>query len=158
MGRLELCPDVEGKEGLFSQPCLHAQSHHFLQRSAVRDQLYLKPKHRSEAKERDRPHHGLSALGRMKTIKRFLFIAFACWTTYACALLAGEEIKNLSPDGRFALRITQPKDDEYHPMVELIEKDSGKVMVTLHNGSDSDLFDASESVLVWSADSKSVAY
>ena len=94
----------------------------------------------------------------MKTIKRFLFIAFACWTTYACALLAGEEIKNLSPDGRFALRITQPKDDEYHPMVELIEKDSGKVMVTLHNGSDSDLFDASESVLVWSADSKSVAY
>ena len=37
-------------------------------------------------------------------------------------MLAGEEIKYPSPDGRFALRITQPKDDEYHPTVELIEK------------------------------------
>jgi len=31
-------------------------------------------------------------------------------------------------------------------------------MVTLHSASDTELFDASESVLVWSADSKSVAY
>jgi hypothetical protein len=94
----------------------------------------------------------------MITIKRFLFIAFACCTTYACALLAGEEIKNPSPDGRFALRITQPKDDEYHPTVELIEKQSGKVMLTLHSASDTELFDPSDSVLVWSADSKRVAY
>jgi|SRR6516164_2272498 len=94
----------------------------------------------------------------MKTIKRFLFIAFACCSTYACALLAGEEIKNPSPDGRFALRITQPKDDEYHPTVELIAKDSGEVIVTLHSDSDTELFDPSDSVLVWSADSKSVAY
>ena len=94
----------------------------------------------------------------MKTIKRFMFIAFACCTTYACASLAAEEIKYPSPDGRFALRITQPKDDEYHPTVELIEKDSGKVMVTLHSALDTELFDPSDSVLVWSADSKSVAY
>ena len=94
----------------------------------------------------------------MKTMRRFLFVAFACGLTYLCPSLAAEEIKYPSPDGRFALRITQPKDDEYHPTVELIEKDSGKVMVTLHSASDTDLFDASESVLVWSADSKSVAY
>ena len=94
----------------------------------------------------------------MKTMRTCLFVAFACYVIYLCPSIAAQEIKYPSPDGRFALRITQPKDDEYHPTVELIEKDSGKVMVTLHNGSDSDLFDASESVLVWSADSKSVAY
>lgn len=94
----------------------------------------------------------------MKTIKRFLFIAFACCTTYACVLLAGEEIKYPSPDGRFALRITQTKDNEDQSMVELIEKDSGKVMLTLHGGSDTEVFDASHSVLVWSPDSKRVAY
>jgi len=93
----------------------------------------------------------------MKAIKSSLFIAFS-WVTHVCASLAAEEIKYPPPDGRFALRITQPKDDEYHPTVELIEKDSGKVMVTLHSASNTELFDASESVLVWSADSKSVAY
>ena len=60
--------------------------------------------------------------------------------------------------GASRLRITQPKDDEYHPMVELIEKDSGKVILMLHDGSDTDLFDPSECVLVWSADSKRLAY
>ena len=98
---------------------------------------------------------------------RITLAAFAC--VVACGLtclcpwvaaeeIKSEEIKSPSPDGRFALRITQPKNDEYHPTVELIEKDSGKVMVTLHSASDTELFDASESVLVWSADSKSVAY
>ncbi len=82
-------------------------------------------------------------------------IAVACCVTCPWQWLAAEEqIKYLSPDGRFALRITQPKDDEYHPMVELIEKDSGKVILMLHDGSDTDLFDPSECVLVWSADSK----
>ena len=72
---------------------------------------------------------------------------------------AAEEIKYPSPDGRFALRITQSKDDEYHPTVELIEKHSGTVLVTSHRGQeDTDLFDASEAALVWSADSKRVAY
>jgi hypothetical protein len=94
----------------------------------------------------------------MKNLRTFLFVAFACGLAYLCPSIAAEEIKYPSPDGRFALRITQPKDDEYHPTVELIEKDSGKVMVTLHSASDTELFDASESVLVWSADSKSVAY
>ena len=44
------------------------------------------------------------------------------------------------------MRITQPKDDEYHPTVELIEKDSGKLILMLHDGSDADLFDPSECV------------
>jgi hypothetical protein len=99
----------------------------------------------------------------MKTMRTFLFVAFACGFTCLCPSVAAEEIKSEeikypSPDGRFALRITHPKDDEYHSTVDLIEKDSGKVMVTLHSASDTELFDASESVLVWSADSKSVAY
>ena len=94
----------------------------------------------------------------MKTMRTWLFVAFAYCVAHSCPLLAAEEIKYPSPDGRFALRITQPKDDEYHPTVELIEKDSGKVMVTLHSVSDTELFDPSESVLVWSADSKRVAY
>ncbi len=93
----------------------------------------------------------------MITIRSFLFVAFS-WMTSLCASLAAEEIKYRSPDGRFALRITQPKDDEYHPTIELIEKDSGKAIVTLHSASDTELFDPSDSVLVWSADSKSVAY
>jgi hypothetical protein len=94
----------------------------------------------------------------MKTMRTFLLVAFACGVTHLCPVLAREAIKYPSPDGRFALRITQPKDDEYHPTVELIEKNSGKVIVTLHSASDTELFDPSESVLVWSADSKSVAY
>jgi len=91
-------------------------------------------------------------------MRTFLFVAFS-WVMCLCPVLASEEIKYPSPDGRFALRITQSKDDEYHPMVELIEKHSGTVLLTLHSGQeDTDLFDASEAVLVWSADSKRVAY
>ena len=87
-------------------------------------------------------------------------IAVACCLVYPWQWLAAEEeIKYPSPDERFALRITQSKDDEYHPTVELIEKQSGTVLVTLHSGQeDPDLFDASEAVLVWSVDSKRVAY
>ena len=91
---------------------------------------------------------------------------FSCLTTLLSiaglflspSLAAEEEIKYPSPDGRFALRITQTKDNEDQPTVELIEKDSGKVMLTLHGGSDTEVFDASDSVLVWSPDSKRVAY
>jgi hypothetical protein len=86
----------------------------------------------------------------MKTIRRFLFIAFACCTTYPCASLAAEEIKNPSPDGRFALRIIDEQ------TVELIEKVSGRVMVDLgeawHNPGQV------SQILVWSRDSKRVAY
>ena len=75
-------------------------------------------------------------------MKTFLLVTLACGVTYLCACLrAEEEIKYPSPDGRFALRITQSKDDEDHPTVELIEKDFGKVMVTLHSGSDTDATD-----------------
>src|SRR5882724_884613 len=91
-------------------------------------------------------------------MRTLLVVAFVYSVVHPCTLVAAEEIKFPSPDGRFALRITQPKDDEYHPTVELIEKNSGKVMVTLHSASDTELFDPSESVLVWSEDSKSVAY
>jgi len=82
----------------------------------------------------------------------------ACGLICLCPSVAAEEIKYPSPDGRFALRITQTKDNEDQPTVELIEKDSGKVMLTLHGGSDTEVFDASDSVLVWSPDSKRVAY
>ena len=94
----------------------------------------------------------------MKTLRSFSLVALGCCVAHVWPVLAGGEIKYPSPDGRFALRITQSKDDEYHPTVDLIEKESGKVFVTLHAASDTDLFDASESVLVWSANSKSVAY
>ncbi len=86
----------------------------------------------------------------MITIRRFLFVAFACCTTYPCASLAAEEIKNPSPDGRFALRIFDEQ------KVELIEKASGRVMVDLgeawHNPGQV------SQILVWSPDSKRIAY
>jgi len=86
----------------------------------------------------------------MITIRRFLFVAFACCTTYPCASLAAEEIKNPSPDGRFALRIIDEQ------KVELIEKASGRVMVDLgeawHNPGQV------SQILVWSPDSKRIAY
>jgi hypothetical protein len=104
-----------------------------------------------------RSPYGL-ALRRMETLRTYTLVAFGCCIVLLWPVLAGEEIKYPSPDGRFALRITQSKDDEYHPTVDLIEKGSGKVFVTLQSASDTDLVDASESVLVWSADSKSVAY
>ena len=77
----------------------------------------------------------------MKTLRTFTLVALGCCIAQLCPVLAGEEIKYPSPDGRFALRITQSKDDEDHPTVELIEKDSGKVMVTLYSGSDTDATD-----------------
>jgi hypothetical protein len=94
----------------------------------------------------------------MTTMRTFLG-AVVCCLAYPCLLvMAEEEIKYQSPDGRFALQIVQPSDDEYHPTVALIERASGKAMVNLHDGSDSDAFDPSDCVLVWSADSKRVAY
>jgi hypothetical protein len=85
----------------------------------------------SRLKGRDRPHHGLSAPGRMKTIRSFLFVAFA-WVTCLCASLAAEESKYPSPDGRFALRITESNGgDSGERKVELIEKTSGRAVVDL---------------------------
>ena len=93
--------------------------------------------------------HGLDALGRMKTITTFLFVACGC-IPYLCSSLIAEEIKYPSPDGRFALRITGgPGIGE--GKVELIEKATGRVMVDLGTTWRSQ-------ALVWSPDSKWAAY
>jgi hypothetical protein len=86
----------------------------------------------------------------MKTISTFLFAAVACYVTNVCAVRAAEEIKNPSPDGRFALRIT---DDQ---KVELVEKASGRLMVDLGEAWHSP--GQVSQILVWSPDSKRVAY
>ena len=92
-------------------------------------------------------------------VRLVLSIAIVCCVAYPWQRVAAqEEIKYPSPDGRFALRITQPTDNEYHPTVELLDKESGKPILMLHDGSETDLFDPSECVLVWSADSKRLAY
>ena len=87
----------------------------------------------------------------MRALKAFLSIAVACYVAYPWEWLAAEEeIKYLSPDGRFALRIVDEQ------KVELIEKASGEVMVDLgeawHNPGQV------SQILVWSLDSKRVAY
>jgi hypothetical protein len=86
----------------------------------------------------------------MKTMRTFLFVAWACYVTHIFSALAAEEIKNPSPDGRFALRIT---DDQ---KVELIEKASGRVMVDLGEAWHSP--GQVSQILVWSPDSRRVAY
>ncbi|HXL80428.1 MAG TPA: hypothetical protein VN951_06085 [Pyrinomonadaceae bacterium] len=87
----------------------------------------------------------------MRALKAFLSIAVACYVAYPWEWLAAEEeIKYLSPDGRFALRIVDEQ------KVELIEKASGEVKVDLgeawHNPGQV------SQILVWSHDSKRVAY
>lgn len=87
----------------------------------------------------------------MRALKAFLSIAVACYVAYPWQWLAAEEeIKYLSPDGRLALRIIDEQ------KVELIEKASGEVMVDLgeawHNPGQV------SQILVWSRDSKRVAY
>lgn len=84
-------------------------------------------------------------------VRLFSSIAVACCV--ACPwqwLAAEEEIKYPSPDGRFALRIIDEQ------KVELIEKGSGSVIVDLgeawHNPGQV------SQILVWSHDSKRVAY
>ena len=61
-------------------------------------------------------------------------------------------VKFLSPDGRFALRITADQ------KVDLIEKASGNVMVDLGDVYGRYRNHPEETVLVWSADSKWAAY
>ncbi len=65
-------------------------------------------------------------------MRRFLLIVVvgcvaSCWTS----LWAEEDIKYPSPDGRFALRITQSKDDEYHPTVGFRANPPGARLVEL---------------------------
>jgi hypothetical protein len=76
-----------------------------------------------------------------------VFIAFAYCVGHCSPLLAAEEeVKYPSPDGRFALRIS-----DADRKAELIEKASGAVIMDLGTASRSP-------VLVWSPDSKWVAY
>jgi hypothetical protein len=83
---------------------------------------------------------------------RTFLVAAICCLTYPCpSVTAGEEIKFQSPDGRFALRIT---DDQ---KVELIEKAPGTVILDLGEAWHSAGRGESQ-VLVWSRDSKGVAY
>ena len=91
-------------------------------------------------------------------MRMYLVAVLCCFAYPSSSVVAEEEIKYQSPNGAFGLRIVQPKDDEYHRMIDLIEKDSGKALVNLHDGSDSAAFDPSECILVWSADSRRVAY
>jgi hypothetical protein len=78
-------------------------------------------------------------------VRLILSIVLACCVVSPWQWLAAEEeIKYASPDGRFALRIADGK-------VELIEEASGKVMLDLGEP-------WRRQVLVWSPDSKRVAY
>jgi len=86
----------------------------------------------------------------MKIVRMSLFVASAFCVTHFCASLAAEEIKYPSPDRRFALRITAPQEGAGRK-VDLIEKDSGKVMIDLGTA-------WPRQILVWSPDSKRVAY
>jgi hypothetical protein len=87
--------------------------------------------------------------------RTFLSLVALCW---AAVGLAEDHfsMKYPSPAGRFAMRITEPAEGENAEVkIELIEKTSGKVMADLGTAYARHL---SETVLVWSADSKWVAY
>ena len=78
------------------------------------------------------------------------------WTSCALAQDAASVITCPSPDGQFALRVTEPKGaNPESPEAALIEKSSGKVIVNLGVV---DAIYKDNSILVWSADSKWVAY
>src|SRR6266550_3870153 len=93
MGGLELRPSDERKEGLLPQPCLYPKPHHFLQRSAVRAQLYLKPQYRSQVKEAARSHRGFGASRRMKDTNMVMLkaVVLALLTVVASSAVAAED-------------------------------------------------------------------
>jgi hypothetical protein len=85
-------------------------------------------------------------------MRTFLFVVFACCAIYLCPSVASEETKYPSPDGRFALRISGDL------KVDLI-KTSGQILVDLGKlYVDPDTSYQEQPYLVWSADSKWVAY
>jgi hypothetical protein len=85
-------------------------------------------------------------------MRTFLFVVFACCVIYLCPSVASEETKYPSPDGRFALRIRGDL------KVDLI-KTSGQILVDLGKlYVDPDTSYEEQPYLVWSADSKWVAY
>jgi hypothetical protein len=85
-------------------------------------------------------------------MRTFLFVVFACCVIYLCPSVASEETKYPSPDGRFALRISEDL------KIDLIET-SGRILVDLGKlYVDPDTSYQEQPYLVWSADSKWVAY
>lgn len=103
-------------------------------------------------KEIDQAHHGLGGSRRMKIIRISLSVVFAFCLTRFCPSLIAEEIKYSSPDGRFALGISEDL------KIDLIET-SGKILVDLgklYVEPETSLRE--ETILVWSADSKWAAY
>jgi hypothetical protein len=84
-------------------------------------------------------------------VRTFIILMAFCWAAVSVAE-DSSSIKFPSPDGRFALRISEDL------KVDLIEKASGKVMVDLGEVYRRYESHAEETVLVWSADSKWAAY
>ncbi|MHA3771680.1 hypothetical protein ACXR0O_09095 [Verrucomicrobiota bacterium sgz303538] len=88
--------------------------------------------------------------------RTFLIFVLLCLAPVAGPAADGSTIKFPSPDGRYALRIAEPsKDDSGERKVEIIEKESGKVAGDLGTAYSKHL---SDTVLVWSTDSKWAAY
>jgi hypothetical protein len=83
--------------------------------------------------------------------RTFIILLAFCWAAVGVAENSSS-IKFPSPDGRFALRISEDL------KVDLIEKASGKVMVDLGEIYRRYESHPEETVLVWSADSKWAAY
>src|SRR4030088_574495 len=83
--------------------------------------------------------------------RAFLILLLAGWTNTGLAE-EHSSIKFPSPDGRFALKISEDL------KADLIQKASGKIMVDLGKVYWRYLDHPEETVLVWSADSKWAAY
>jgi hypothetical protein len=83
-----------------------------------------------------------------------VILLLACWASFGLAQDTSD-VKFASPDGRFALRVASlPMYGPQAAKVDLIETTSGKVMVDLGTL----WIDREEPKLVWSSDSKWVAY
>jgi|ERR1700730_120821 len=94
----------------------------------------------------------------MKTRSAFCLVLYSIlfFDSAVAAIAAEENIKFASPDKRFALRISPAHDTESGDLkIDLIETASGKVIVDLETAYSAHL---SDTVLVWSADSKWFAY
>src|ERR1700730_8121325 len=94
----------------------------------------------------------------MKTRSAFCLVLYPIlfFDSAVAAIAAEENIKFASPDKRFALRISPAHDTEGGNLkIDLIETASGKVIVDLEGASSAH---ASDTVLLWSADSKWCAY
>jgi hypothetical protein len=88
--------------------------------------------------------------------RTFAIFALAGWSARVGFAADPPTIKNLSPDKRFALRLTPPNGaDVSDYKAELVEQSTSKVIVDLGTAYPRHL---EETKLVWSANSKWVAY